>query len=192
MRTEGCKDAGQVEHLLPKRSPLAYTESHLPQDMAAVTSQLYVPSTRSLPSTLCVTAEHLCWSRNSRWNWSADFSPCPLLTDLCYRPKRIHVFSLSLILNTYHGSVAPLSPLPSVQGPSAAVWQEVNERRDLKVWSKKRRGGCEGTSQVWESCFVFWGALPMCAGFLVGRAQWRAFSLIQCVFYLCRLLADLV
>lgn len=160
--------------------------------MAVVASQLDVPSTRSVPSILCATAGHLCWSRNSPWSWSADFSPCPFLTDSCDKPKRVHMFSLCLTLNTYHGSVAPLSPLPSVQGPSAAVWQEVNERRDLKAWSRKRRGGCEGTSQVWESCFVFWDALPMCTGFLVGRAQWRAFSLIQCVFYLRRLLADLV
>lgn len=161
-------------------------------------SQLYVPCTRSVPNIFSVTAGRLCWSRSSPWSWSADFSPCPLLTDPCDRPKRVHVFSSCLILNVYHGCVAPLSPLPSVQGPSAAIWQEVNERfihlneRDLKVWNRKRRGGCEGTCQVCESCFVFWGALPVCAGFWVGRAQWRAFSLIQCVFYLRRLLADLV
>lgn len=147
-----------------------------------VASQSCVPSTRS--------TGHLCWRRNSPWSWSADFSPYPLLTDSCDKPKRVHMFSLCLILNIYHGSVAPLSALPFVQLPSAAVWEEVDGRRDLKVRSRKGTGGCEGASQVWESCLVFWGALPMCTGFLVGRAQWRAFSLIQCVLSLqtsCRL-----
>lgn len=155
-------------------------------------SRLNVPSTRSVPNILCVTAGQLCSGRNFPWSWSADISPFPLLTGWCDRPNRVHVLSLCLIPLMYHGCVAPLSPLPSVQGPSAAIWREVNERRDLKVWRRKRRGGCEGACQVWESWFVLSGALPMCTGFWVGRAEWRAFSLIQCVFYLRRLLADLV
>lgn len=60
IRTEGCEDARCAQLLLSKGSPLPYTPSHLCQYVAVVASQLYVPSTRAVPSTLCVTAGHVC------------------------------------------------------------------------------------------------------------------------------------
>ena len=139
MRTEGCEDAGCAQLLLSKGSPLPYAQSHLCQGAAVVASQVCVPSSRAVPSVLCVTAGHLCWSRNSPWTGSADCPPCPLLIDSWDRPKRVHMFSLRLIPSTYQGSVAPLSPLLYVQGPSATAWQEANGRKDLKVWRRRTR-----------------------------------------------------
>lgn len=51
----------------------------LSQEVAVVAPQLYVPSTRAVPSILCVTACHLCWNTNSPWTWSADWPPYLLL-----------------------------------------------------------------------------------------------------------------
>ena len=125
--------------LLSKGSPLPCTQSHLCQDAAVVASPLYVPSTRAVPSVLCVTTGHLCWSRTSLCTWSADCPPCPLHIGSWDRPERVHVFLLCLNPNTYQDSVAHLSPLPSVQRPSAAAWQEANERKDFKGLKEKTR-----------------------------------------------------
>lgn len=145
MRTQGCDAVRCAQLLLFMRSPLPRSQSHLCQDAAVVTSQLTVPCTRAVPRILWVTTRHLCWTRTSSWTWSADHPPCPLLTDSWDKAKRVHLFSLCLIPDTYQGSVAPLFPSPSVQGPSAAAWQEANKRKDLKIW--RRKTGEEGRKE---------------------------------------------
>lgn len=169
------------------KEALYHTLNHVSQDAAVVASPLH------MPSIICVTTGHLCWSRNSPWTCLADGPPCLLLIDSWDRPKMVHMFSLCLIPNAYQGSVTRLFLLPSLQGPSAAAWQKANERKDLKV-SERKTSKEDGRERLrFRKAVLCFEVLFRCAmGFMVGRAHWRAFSLTQRAFYLCRLLTDLV
>lgn len=167
-----------------KGSPLPYNDS---QQVAAVASPVTCTNQQGSASHLVGDCRQLHWSRTLIE--PEQVITHPLIIDLWKRSKKICMFSLCLISSTYQGIVDPIS---SAHCAGTFYCNLTISERKKGLQEGKNGGGWEGTSWVQESCLVLWGALPVCAGFPVGRAQWRAFSLIQCAFYLRRLLADLV